>query len=99
LNEPFKQMLGALLKKEGWKQGAYEFKLRGYPWFATGVEGVAARLMLLSMLEILEAHGFSLYTSFDYNTGQSGGEGSIIEKDTWFCRRPMGWTPGAPVFH
>jgi hypothetical protein len=72
LNEPFKQMLGALLQKEGWKeQGAYEFKLRGYPWFATGGEAVVARVLLLSMLEILEAHGFSLYASFDQNTGVS----------------------------
>jgi hypothetical protein len=99
LIEPFKQVLGHNVQKsEHLKEGAFEFKIKGYPWNASGSEAVTTRTMLLSVLECLESHGFTLYTSFDQNTGPGGDRGSG-ETDTWFLRRTVGWTRGQPVYH
>jgi len=92
------RMLGPLLQKRSWKQpGAYEFKLKGYPWLADGEETVSTRI-LLRLLEILENNGFSLYASINQNTGTQG-KHSTSETDSWYCRRQISWVPGAPVFH
>jgi len=96
----FRSMFGPLLQSEGWKVSgvAYEFKCRGYPWFAAGSEAVSTRVLLLSMLSVLESQGFKLYASLDQNTGP-GGESNISETDSWYCCRPMGWTPGMQVYY
>jgi len=99
LSRQFGQMIGGMLQKEGWKQpGAYEFKLRGYPWFANGAETVSTRMLILNMMSILESNGFILYGSIDHSTGTRSGDSHTSETDSWYCRRPIHWRPGMPVF-
>jgi hypothetical protein len=88
-----------LLQNESWKDQslhAWEFKIHGYPWKATGVETMSTRLLILRLLECLEHHGFSLYASIDQSQGQ--GEGTS-ETDSWYCIRDKSWVPGGHVFH
>lgn len=83
----------------GWKDqrlGAWEFKINGYPWRASGEETMTTRLLLLRLLETLEQHGWSLYASVDQST--SSGD-NVSETDSWFCVRDKGWRPGSAVFH
>lgn len=91
--------LGLLQQDMGWKDAnlkAWEFKIRGYPWRASGEETMSTRLLLLKMLECLESHGWSLYASVDQNTGH--GE-HTSETDSWYCVKDRNWVPGAAVFH
>lgn len=98
----FKSLLSSmhLLQSDiGWKDrasGAWEFKLNGYPWNASGEETMRTRMLLLRMLECLENSGWSLYASIDQNTGSSE---NSSETDTWYCVRERGWVPGSAVFH
>lgn len=78
--------------------GHFEIKFRGWPWQANGTETVQTRLLLLTLLECLEQHGFSLYASVDQDCGP-GGDSSRTEADTWFCNRQLDWQPGAPIYH
>ncbi|KAK6581833.1 hypothetical protein PZA11_005530 [Diplocarpon coronariae] len=99
----FKDMLSSmrLLQTDlGWKDrsmGAWEFKINGYPWWATGEETMSTRMLLMKMLECLEGLGWSLYASLDQNTGS--GDSNASETDTWYCVREKGWLPGNAVFH
>jgi hypothetical protein len=88
-----------LLQEEFWKDqrlGAKEFKINGYPWRANGEETMSTRLLLLSMLEVFDTHGLSLYASIDQSQGH--GEGTS-ETDSWYCVRDKSWVPGGHVFH
>lgn len=88
-----------LLQQEMWKDrslGAYEFKINGYPWIASGMETMSTRLLLLRLLACLEQHGWSLYASIDQSQGH--GEGTS-ETDSWYCVRDKSWVPGGHVFH
>ncbi|KAJ7635048.1 hypothetical protein FB45DRAFT_1142854 [Roridomyces roridus] len=74
---------------------AYEIKMVGYPWLATGGETMLARQFVLALLGILEEHGWSIYASIDQKAqGEDSGD-----LDTWHCVKTKGWTPGMPVFH
>jgi hypothetical protein len=88
-----------LLQEGFWKEkhnNAWEFKLHGYPWHATGEETVKTRLLILRMVDTLEAHGWSLYSSLD----QSNGHGqNANEADSWFCVKDKQWVPGMAIFH
>ncbi|KAL4255222.1 hypothetical protein AB1N83_012552 [Pleurotus pulmonarius] len=96
---PFGRVMGPLLQKEGFiEHGAYEFKCKGWPWYAMGGDTVATRVLLLRILALLESFGFSLYASIDQSIG-AGGDATTSETDTWYCCRQLSWTPGAPVFH
>lgn len=91
--------MGLLQTDLGWKDAnlrAWEFKINGYPWRATGEETMSTRLLLLKMLECLERYGWSLYASVDQSTGS--GEHSS-ETDSWYCVRDRNWVEGAAVFH
>ena len=57
---------------------AYEIKVYGYPFSAMGEQRVATRLMLVRIMEVLEAEGWQVYGSVDLNAEQLG-------RDTWFC--------------
>ena len=101
LREAFRGMLKgmSLLQEEGWKdvgRNAWEFKLNGHPWRATGEETMSTRLLLLKLVETMERGGWSLYASVDQNEGR--GE-STSETDSWFCVREKGWSEGSTVFH
>jgi len=96
----FKGMLQNLnkLQSEEWKDqslNAYEFKLLGYPWAASGEETMETRILVLRMLETLERDGWSLYASVD----QSNSSQNSSSADTWYCVRDKSWTPGGAVFH
>ncbi|KAL5351912.1 hypothetical protein ACLOAV_003774 [Pseudogymnoascus australis] len=59
-----------LLQEESWKDralGAWEFKIHGRPWVASGEQTMSTRLLLLKLLGCLEKHGLSLYASIDQN--------------------------------
>lgn len=91
--------MGLLQQDLGWKDAsskAWEFKLRGYPWRATGEETMSTRLLLLKMLECLEVNGWSLYASVDQNMGT---EEHASDTDSWYCVKDRNWVEGAAVFH
>ena len=80
-----------LYQEEGWKdksRNAWEFKIQGSPWTASGEERMVTRLLLLKMVETLERYGWSLYASVDQNEAHAG-QGS--KTDSWFCVRKKGW--------
>jgi hypothetical protein len=91
--------LGLLQTDLGWKDmslGAWEFKIKGYPWQASGEETMTTRFLLLKLLERLEANGWSLYASVD----QSAVHGEhTSEADSWYCVKDKNWVPGMAVFH
>ncbi|KAH8819135.1 hypothetical protein F5884DRAFT_3826 [Xylogone sp. PMI_703] len=96
----FKTLLSSIrpLQDEGWKdkaRNAFEFKIKGYPWLATGEETMSTRLLVLKMLETLEQHGWSLYASIDQNEASEDSS----ETDSWYCVRQKGWVEGSAVFH
>ncbi|OBT70087.1 hypothetical protein VE03_00423 [Pseudogymnoascus sp. 23342-1-I1] len=90
-----------LLQEQSWKDralGAWEFKIHGRPWAASGEQTMNTRLLMLRLLECLEKHGLSLYASIDQSRSQGHGEGSS-ETDSWYCVRDKTWVPGGHVFH
>ncbi|KAF2229395.1 hypothetical protein EV356DRAFT_527591 [Viridothelium virens] len=75
-------------------------RARAEDTLVVGLNTVKARELLLILLECLEQHGFSLYTSLEQDTGLGdicgiGGNPS----DTWYCKRQLDWSRGTPVYH
>jgi len=86
-----------LLQAENWKDrnlDAWEYKLHGRPWFATGEDTIKTRVLLLRLLETLERKGWSVYASIDQSTRGAG-----LETDSWYIIRDKAWVEGAAVFH
>ena len=77
---------------------AYEFKISGYPWDASGSTTVEAGKLVLRLLEGLDMNGWTVYASIGQKTGFHG-ETTMSETDTWHCCRPVGWTLDLPVYH
>ncbi|KAK5164360.1 uncharacterized protein LTR77_010056 [Saxophila tyrrhenica] len=75
--------------------GTYEIKLNGSPFAASGGETMVSRVLCLELFEVLERNGFTLYASIDQKYGGQHG----TETDSWQMSRPVGWSPGAPVYH
>ncbi|TVY34725.1 hypothetical protein LSUB1_G005023 [Lachnellula subtilissima] len=87
-----------LLQAEDWKDGklqAWEYKMYGWPWHATGEETMTTRLLLLKLLETLESRGWSVYASIDQSTGTE----DRSETDSWYVVKERGWVEGSAVFH
>ena len=88
-----------LWDKDEWKEehnNAFEMRLHDHPWWPVDEDTVTMRALLLKMLETLEHHGWSVYTSLD----QSNGHGPANrESDTWYCNRLQKWQPGNWVHH
>lgn len=70
-----------------------EFKLRGYPFLATGTDTVETRMLFLRILDILAQNNFVVYASIDQSVG-SGGEsqGATLlflpqPSSSFYCRR------------
>lgn len=85
------RLLAANVQKEIWKvpNVAYQFKLKGYPWYANGESAVTVRMMLLQLLDVLTTVGFEIYTSIDMSTGPGGDSSNAgSDTDTWILRRP-----------
>jgi hypothetical protein len=58
--------------------GVYEAKLSGRAWWAQGTETMAVRQLLLTLLEVLETEGWTVYASVD----QKNGSENVTETDT-----------------
>lgn len=87
------------LQSECWKDRAlvaWEFKVLGTPWRASGEETMVTRGLMLGLLQVLEGEGWSLYASFDQS--MSPGD-HVSETDSWYCVREKGWVKGSTVFH
>ena len=68
--------------------------MHGYPWMSMSTSAVGMQIVLLNLIQTLESHGWSLYTTAMLGMGD-GGTGS----DSWFCVRDLAWVEGAPVYH
>ncbi|KAF2104546.1 hypothetical protein NA57DRAFT_63009 [Rhizodiscina lignyota] len=76
--------------------GVWEAKLHGSPFWRTSGETMLAPRLLMFLTACLERHGYTVYASIQQKTNQSDHR---TETDTWHCCRPVGWIPGAPVYH
>lgn len=85
-------------KDAGLRQDRYEFKMHGHPWFHVGEESVKARMLILGVLELLERHGWSVYSSIAHTSGPIT-HTSKGETDAWYCFKLEDWTTGSPVIH
>lgn len=92
------ERLRLLQQDMNWKDqslGAWEFKINGYPWNASGEGTMITRFLLLNLLEVLEANGWSLYANIDHSEGSK----DVGETDSWYCVRDKAWVPGMAVYH
>lgn len=80
-----KKMLQGLdyFDKGDWSHDSFEFELKGTPWRSRGEASVKMRIMLMRLLETMEAHGWRLYTTLVQRTGTD--EDRIL--DTWYFVR------------
>jgi hypothetical protein len=62
-------------------EGTYELQIHGYPWRAPDNKIMESRLLLLQLLEGLDAKGWTVYASIDQKTGPTG-DTSWSEPDT-----------------
>ena len=53
------------IQRESIYAGSWEFKLKGTPWWAEGVEAVKSRYLVLKLMEALQAYGWSPVAAFD----------------------------------
>ncbi|CAF0936190.1 unnamed protein product [Adineta steineri] len=70
------------IQKEKNYAGAYEFKLRGTPWFGQGVEAVQSRFMMMSVLSALHHQGWYLLMSTDISKKQADKDSLIFQLGT-----------------
>jgi hypothetical protein len=74
------QALSAFDKGE-WSYDSFEFKLQGEPWYTWAEEeAVKTRIMLMRLLETMEAHGWRHHVAICQHTGQEDGR----MMDTWY---------------
>ncbi|KAG8210441.1 But2 domain-containing protein [Trichophyton interdigitale] len=76
----------------------FDIKLHGSPWRAVGTKTVKTRVILLTIMDVLEQQGFGLYAAINHNSRRSK-DSSNAEADTWYCNRPIDWKPGQFVYH
>ena len=81
------------LKSHELESNRLKLKFHGQPWQANSEETVQVRMMILSLLEILERFGYSLYASMDQVNG------SDAEADVLIVTRQKDWAPGQPIWH
>ncbi|KAI1260955.1 hypothetical protein F5Y18DRAFT_431743 [Xylariaceae sp. FL1019] len=80
----------SMLEHKGWlhrDNDYYDlgFKLRGDPWTAKGQEEMRARLLVLDIMQFLEAFGWTVYASVAQPSEDRHTRGDSM--DTWHCRR------------
>jgi hypothetical protein len=81
------------LKSHELERGRLKLKFHCQPWQATGEGTVTSRLLLLSLLAILEKFGYSMYASIN-QVNDAG-----VEADVLVVTRQTGWQPGMPIWH
>lgn len=75
--------------------GVWDFELHGNPWVPGGKATMQVRELLMSLMEMLEEEGWSVYASIDQKSGTGQ---KTSETDTWYCFRLKGWEKGMPVY-
>ncbi|KAL2137169.1 hypothetical protein VTI74DRAFT_7716 [Chaetomium olivicolor] len=70
-------------QKGAWSDDSFAFDLKGAPWRASGEESVKTRVLLMRLLQTMEAHGWRLYTTVVQRTGSD--EDRVL--DTWYFVR------------
>ncbi|KAH8901034.1 hypothetical protein GQ53DRAFT_835005 [Thozetella sp. PMI_491] len=88
------QTFGGAVSESELANGRLKIKFHGTPWLASGVETVTSRLMLLGMLQTLEAFGYTVYTSIDMINGREGSETDVL-----IVHKQRDWQPGMPIWH
>ncbi|POS74626.1 hypothetical protein DHEL01_v206979 [Diaporthe helianthi] len=81
------------LKSHELQDGRLKLKFHGNRWQASGEESVMSRMLLLSLVGILENFGYSVYASVDQVNG------SGLEADVLIVKRMKGWKSGMPTWH
>ena len=87
-----------VLQDESWKEeenNAWEFKVKGRPWSGWGEEMDMGSPLLLRIVELLETHGWRLYTNATSHIAIQNG--MMLISNGWFCAKDRQWTPGMPV--
>lgn len=69
--------------KGDWSHDSFEFKLKGWPWCSRGDASVRMRGLLLRLLELMDGHGWRLYTAIL----QRAGTDDYRMTDTWYFVR------------
>ncbi|KAI9098187.1 hypothetical protein DFS34DRAFT_102244 [Phlyctochytrium arcticum] len=62
---------------------AYEFKILGNPWYASGTECVESRILVMKILACLKQLGWEVYTTVDVS-GVSGD--NVGDLDSWILK-------------
>jgi hypothetical protein len=86
------------LQDEYWKEeenNAWEFKIKGRPWSSWGEEMDMGSPLLLRIVELLETHGWRLYTNATLHIAAQSGV--MLISNGWFCVKDRQWSPGIPV--
>lgn len=71
-----------------------EIKFDRSPWWPTGEETVATRLLLLTLLETLERFGFTLDGSINQENSKEGHDADVL-----IVHRHRSWIPGMSIWH
>lgn len=87
-----------VLQDEYWKEeenNAWEFKIKGRPWSGWGEEMDMGIPLLLRIVELLDTHGWRLYTNATLHVPVQSGV--MLISNGWFCAKDRQWSPGMPV--
>ncbi|KAK3313526.1 hypothetical protein B0H66DRAFT_354942 [Apodospora peruviana] len=71
-------------QKGDWSFDSFEFKLKGLPWPAHGVNTVKTRMLMLRVLDVLDSFGWESRV----NIGQRSGTDDYRMPDCWYFVRP-----------
>eukprot|EP00494_Astrolonche_serrata_P024810 UN25070 len=70
--EPLRNSITGIIKstwgniqKEEHYGGSYQYKLKGNPWYPSGVEGITSRLLILDVINYLLSQGWKMALSTD----------------------------------
>jgi hypothetical protein len=70
-----------------WKDGSFEFKLKGWPWISHNENRVKAELSMLKILEVLDSYGWRSYGTVRQRT---------VVGDSWYFVKAQDWVRGSP---
>lgn len=82
LGDTIVQTLGTRVSSHEPSTDRVKVKMHGNTWLATGEDAVRSQFLVMSVLEILERYGFTVYTSLETQNGHSG-----YEMDSLICYR------------
>ncbi|KAM0351087.1 hypothetical protein ACHAPU_002869 [Fusarium lateritium] len=68
-------------------------KFKNFPWSVSGYDNVESQIKLLALLEVLERHGFTLYTRTTARYSDETSESNVL-----IFQRRRDWVPGTPLY-